>query len=185
MPASRRPSPRSVASSQGSSSSSRSPTTPEQALLEGAQDYEQALANATPEPPRQPLAGRSLHPLHRRDDGNAEGRPLATGGHLRGGPRRPAARATPWTKLSRAPRSRRSASCQRRRSCTARPTGRPSAFGTSVERSSSRRSRATSTRTTSGRPSSANAWMCSPSSATPSVVRCSISWNESPTTSRR
>ena len=52
-------------------------------LLPGALDYETALARRVRRTAaRAAVAGRPLHPLHRRHDRRAEGRALATGGHL-------------------------------------------------------------------------------------------------------
>ena len=133
------------AASRRSRSGSRSPTTRGEPLLPGALDYEAALAARRPDAAAGPLARRSLHPLHRRHDGHAEGRALAAGGHLprralRGAPRDVDAREI----VARAQGPRRCARCPRRPSCTAPRTGWRSASGTRAARSWCSRSRAAS-----------------------------------------
>ena len=105
----------SASACRSSASSSRSTTARASRSCPGALDYEAALAAASPAGPSVvPLARRPLHPLHRRHDGRAEGRPLAAGGHLpRRDDRRRARAAGPDDASSSSSRRRRTGTYMR------------------------------------------------------------------------
>ena len=96
-------------------------------LLPGAVRYEDALAAATPAVPRGPVARRPLHPLHRRDDGHAQGHAVAPGRLPRHRARRHRHRGR--DRRRRPGPGRAAHAARRRRSCTAPPTGTPSRRG--------------------------------------------------------
>ena len=72
---------------------------------------------------RRVVARRPVHPLHRRHDGDAEGRAVAPGRHLRGRARRRSEARVARADRRAAERPAGSGSCRRRRSCTAPGTG--------------------------------------------------------------